>query len=97
MRCSASTLKTSLPPDRYYSAHLTGSWGKPSGQDWHLWDRLCPFHQDRQAGSFVVNRATGAFKCFSCGAAGGDIIDFHMKANQLDFKAAFSQLQEIAQ
>ena len=56
---------------------------------------LCPFHADKRAGSFVVNKTSGAFKCFSCGEAGGDVIDFHMKANQLSFKDAFNQLQEI--
>lgn len=94
MNCTI-TLKTNLPPERYYGSYLNGSWGKPSGQGWHLWNGLCPFHADKRAGSFVVNRTTGAFKCFSCGEAGGDVIDFHMKANQLGFREAVNQLQEI--
>ena len=28
---------------------------------------LCPFHDDRTAGSFSVHLDAGAFKCFSCG------------------------------
>ncbi|HAJ19879.1 MAG TPA: hypothetical protein DCL95_07445, partial [Rhodospirillaceae bacterium] len=43
-----------------------------------MWEGLCPFHADTRPGSFVVNKATGAFKCFSCGEQGGDIITFHM-------------------
>ena len=90
-------LKANLSPERYYSSNLNGSWGKPSGHGWHMWNGLCPFHQDRRAGSFVVNRTTGAFKCFSCGSSGGDIIAFHMKANGMSFKEAFKQLQEVSQ
>ena len=97
MSCTTTTLKANLPPEQYYGSRLSGSWGKPSGHGWHLWNGLCPFHQDKRAGSFVVNRTSGAFKCFSCGEAGGDIIDFHMKTNEISFKEAFNQLQGIAQ
>lgn len=92
----ASTLKASLPPDSYYSAHLSGSFGKPTGQGWHMWGGLCPFHKDKRAGSLVINRDTGAFKCFSCGEAGGDIIAFHMKIGGMSFKEACKQLQEVS-
>lgn len=89
-------LKAALPPERFYSANLSGSFGKPTGDNWHMWDGLCPFHDDKRAGSLVVNKATGGFKCFSCGENGGDIIDFHMKTTGLSFKTAFNQLQEVA-
>lgn len=36
---------------------------------------LCPFHNDRKVGSFVVFPKTNRFKCFACGEA-GDAIDF---------------------
>lgn len=36
---------------------------------------LCPFHNDRRIGSFVVSSKKGIFKCFSCGV-GGDAIKF---------------------
>lgn len=32
---------------------------------------LCPFHDDRHAGSFYVNPKTGWYKCFACDASGG--------------------------
>lgn len=89
---TAGMLKKSLSPDQYYRAHLEGDFGKPTGHDWHAWNGLCPFHNDTQPGSFVVNQKTGAFKCFSCGESGGDIIDFHMKVNRLGFKEAFKDL-----
>lgn len=32
---------------------------------------LCPYHDDRHVGSFSVNRHTGRYFCFACGARGG--------------------------
>lgn len=32
---------------------------------------LCPFHDDKHAGSFYVNPSTGWYKCFACDASGG--------------------------
>ena len=90
-------LKKSIPPESYYSRHLNGSFGKHTGNNWHLWNGLCPFHDDRGAGSFVLNKRTGAFKCFSCGASGGGIIDFHMKTNGLSFKETLKELKGEAQ
>lgn len=95
MSVAAYFLKTSLSPERYYSAHLNGSFGKATGQCWHKWNGLCPFHNDTRAGSFVVNITTGAYRCFSCGEHGGDIIAFHMKSNCMSFTDALTQLQEI--
>lgn len=97
MANSTQPLKAALPPERYYSEHLKGVLGKSSGRSWHLWDGLCPFHDDRRPGSFVVNKDSGAFRCFSCGEHGGDIIAFHMKANHMGFKEALNHLQEIVQ
>jgi len=97
MTYTAEMLKSDLTPQRYYTAHLNGSFGKPTGQGWHMWNGLCPFHNDKRSGSLAVNKSTGAFKCFSCGESGGDIISFHMQANGLTFKQAFKQLQEVAQ
>ncbi len=95
MSTMTGNLKASLSPEAYYATNLKGTWGKPTGNGWHRWSGLCPFHQDRRAGSFVINRTTGAFKCFSCDAGGGDIIDFHMKFNHMHFTEALSQLQGI--
>ena len=85
-------IKKSLLPEEFYNARLNGSLGKHTGNDWCLWNGLCPFHADKKAGSFYINRKTGAFKCFSCGAGGGSVIDFHMKVNGLSFKESFKAL-----
>ncbi len=59
----------------------------------------CPFHDDRNLGSFVVlprrirnNKVEGnCFKCFSCGAKGG-VVDFIMKHEQLRYPDAIRWL-----
>lgn len=53
---------------------------------------LCPFHEDNRAGSFKINVETGAFKCWSCGASGGDIITFLQKRDDLDFLETLRKL-----
>ena len=39
---------------------------------------LCPFHEDRHMGSFIVNARGNYYKCFSCGAS-GDPVKFVME------------------
>ena len=53
---------------------------------------LCPFHEDRSAGSFWIRLENGAYNCFSCGAKGGDIIAFTMEKHRLTFYEALLQL-----
>jgi DNA primase len=55
---------------------------------------LCPFHQEKTA-SFSVNEAEGFYYCFGC-QAGGDVLDFYMRVNGLEFKDALKQLAEEA-
>jgi DNA primase len=47
----------------------------------------CIFHEDRHA-SLSIHRQRGAFRCFACGAHGGDIIEFEMLRSNADFKSA---------
>lgn len=56
------------------------------------WVGLCPFHQEK-TGSFHVNPETGFFKCFGCGA-GGDVFDFVMRTEKLEFMEALRLLAE---
>ena len=92
MSISAQQIKAEVTPERYYPAALNGAFGKLTGGDWHMWHGLCPFHMDTRPGSFVINKTTGAFRCFSCGARGSDIIAFHMKRHQVRFTDALNQL-----
>lgn len=51
---------------------------------------LCPFHSEKTP-SFTVFPATKSFYCFGCGA-GGDIITFVMKAENVDYPSAIELL-----
>jgi DNA primase len=52
---------------------------------------LCPFHDDHNP-SLRVNTETGAFRCMSCGAHGGDVLDFHRQRHGLGFTDAAQAL-----
>ncbi len=47
---------------------------------------LCPFHNEKTP-SFTVFPATKSFYCFGCGA-GGDVISFIMREENLDYREA---------
>ena len=51
---------------------------------------LCPFHNERSP-SFSVSRENGFFYCFGCGA-GGDVITFIKKIENLDYVDAVKLL-----
>lgn len=55
---------------------------------------LCPFHNEKTP-SFVVYRDTQSFYCFGCGA-GGDVITFVRKMNNLDYIDAVKLLADRA-
>ena len=55
---------------------------------------LCPFHNEKTA-SFNVSPDRQFFHCFGCGA-GGDVITFLMKIENLDFPDAVYRLAERA-
>jgi len=51
---------------------------------------LCPFHSEKSP-SFTVFNGEGNFYCFGCGA-GGDVITFVRKAENLDYRGALEFL-----
>ena len=53
---------------------------------------LCPFHNEK-SGSFSVSQSKQIFHCFGCGA-GGNVISFLMKYDNLTFTEALQQLAE---
>ena len=55
---------------------------------------LCPFHSEKSP-SFTVFPATRSFYCFGCGA-GGDVISFIMKQENLDYVGALETLASRA-
>ena len=54
----------------------------------------CPFHNEKTP-SFSVNEEKGFYHCFGCGEH-GDIISFTMKHNNMDFRAAITELANQA-
>ncbi|SFP81881.1 DNA primase [Butyrivibrio proteoclasticus] len=55
---------------------------------------LCPFHNEK-SGSFSVSAHKQMFYCFGCGA-GGNVITFLMKYDNLTFQEAVKELAERA-
>lgn len=52
---------------------------------------LCPFHDDRHIGSFVVSPRKNTYSCYSCGAH-GDAIEFLMSKQGLTYPDALRWL-----
>lgn len=84
-------VKLSLPPVLFYLDELQRF--EPKRESGWINSGLCPFHQDKSPGSFSVNLDSGAFKCFSCGTAGGDIIAFYRLRYCCDFMTALRDLE----
>ncbi|MCI9062621.1 MULTISPECIES: DNA primase [Romboutsia] len=60
---------------------------KPSGSNYK---GLCPFHGEKTP-SFYINTSKQIYKCFGCGE-GGDVINFVMRIENLDFMDAVKLL-----
>jgi DNA primase len=85
-------LKQAIQPPTFYATEFP-TMKLPTRSGW-VDGGLCPFHDDRNPGSWRVNTETGAFRCFSCGAAGGDIIDFVGQRYGLTFVEAIQKLAD---
>lgn len=91
--CDANYVKENIDPYDFYLRELgLSGYGYRSGA-WRV-AGTCPFHEDRKAGSFKVSVETGAFKCWSCGAAGGDIIAFLQARDDLTFIETLKTLSQ---
>ncbi len=64
---------------------------KKSGQNYKA---LCPFHAEKTP-SFMVNQSKQIFHCFGCGA-GGDVVSFLMKHENLSFTEAIQVISKKA-
>jgi len=62
---------------------------RPNGEGWAV--VRCCFHEESRP-SLSIHSGRGAYNCFACGAKGGDLIDFAMRREGLDFKAACKAL-----
>lgn len=55
------------------------------------YEAICPFHDDKSLGSFVVYPKGNCYKCFACGAKGG-VVNFLMKHEGLSYPDAIRWL-----
>lgn len=88
----ASEIKDSLLPADYYTVTVE-RFAPRRESGWNV-TGLCPFHNDTHPGSLSINLDSGAFRCFACGASGGDVIDFHRQLNDINFIEAVTDLEE---
>lgn len=76
-------IRERLPePVRYYQSAGIRLSGRGAWRD-----ALCPFHEDTRP-SLRIHIESGAFKCMSCGARGGDVLAFHRQRHGLGFADA---------
>jgi DNA primase len=81
--------KSKLPePIVYYSER---NFRLKGNRTWRT--TVCPFHEDTKP-SLAIHVEKGAFKCFSCGAKGGDVIAFHRLLHKMSFVDACKDLGE---
>lgn len=74
-------------PAKYYGKQFPGM--KINSE----WVKVrCCFHQPDNNPSLNISMINGHFKCFSCGAKGGDVIAFHQQRYKLGFKDAVRSL-----
>lgn len=80
-------IKERLPePLSYYAAEGIELRGRGAWRD-----AVCPFHEDTRP-SLRVHTETGAFRCMTCGARGGDVLSFHRRRHVLRFVEAAQAL-----
>lgn len=91
-KLKAASIKDAIDPyDFYLREQGLSGYGHCSGGLWKI-AGVCPFHDDSKPGSFKVNVETGAFKCWSCGANGGDVIAFKQQQSNLSFPEVLRDL-----
>jgi DNA primase len=88
MRTRASEVKLAVSPSLFYARELEMVSGRG------LWRQArCPFHAPDRHPSFAFNVETGAYRCFACGAHGGDAIDFVKQRYSLSFRDSMDLLR----
>lgn len=90
-RIPKAKVKRAIDPQAFYLKEL----GIAQFDQSHDWQDAgpCPFHEGYQPGGrFRVNLKSGAFRCRTCGAYGGDILAFLMDRDRLVFPDALAKL-----
>lgn len=79
--------RAALPVPRIFYERELGELRRPS-RGWASPKAGCPFHVSKSKTSFRLNLESGAFRCFGCGAKGGDVLSFARLRYHLDFRQA---------
>lgn len=79
-----------LPPPRTFYQREFGSALARERRGWA--QTKCCFHDGQSKTSLSLNMVEGHFRCFSCGAHGGDLITFVRLRYRLDFRGACREL-----
>jgi len=89
----ADKIKELIDPIDFYQRELTRHF---SPRQLHGWVNggPCPFHDDAQRGTFVVNLDHGAFNCFECNASGVDVIAFRMRQDRIPLHSTVASLAD---
>jgi hypothetical protein len=78
--------RTLLPAARTFYQQEFGS---ALGKERRGWAQTkCCFHGGQSKTSLSLNMDEGHFRCFSCGASGGDLVAFVMRRDQVKFTEA---------
>jgi|GEM_PF-166001 len=80
--------------DKIDIADFIGEYLRLSPGGTGIFKASCPFHNEKTP-SFIVSPARQSFHCFGCGA-GGDVFEFLMKIENLDFPEALKVLAQKA-
>lgn len=87
-----SVIKNEISPYDFFIEELSNM-PIPRGDGWQE-GGLCPFHHDKNVGSFKVNISTGSYCCFACGVKGGDIVAFVQQKYELTFVESLYKIAE---
>jgi len=92
MRIDKEKLKQSIPVEDYYIS-MRGE-PKRRNPNKNTLTYSCCFHNDGDAPNLTIFIDNGGYFCNSCGASGGDVIEFHKQHEKIDFKTACKQLAD---
>jgi hypothetical protein len=79
--------RAALPVPRVFYESELGELRRPS-RGWACPKAGCPFHASKSKTSFRLHLESGAFRCFGCGAKGGDVLSFARLRYHMDFRQA---------
>lgn len=78
--------------ENFYKEDLNSKF-HPTGNGWYKVLTKCPFHNDKNHGTYHINVNSGCYYCFSCGCK-GNIFQYLYKQKGMCFKQSINYLKE---